>query len=97
MDAFEVVYTRIRRMTHKYVEGQVRFSYDNQWLIRALRLRSWRTRRVNRRAGRAHRHTGLFPGRAEAAVGGFRQNSGQVATGWMDGSLVRRTTTFVSV
>jgi hypothetical protein len=22
--------TRIRRMTHKYVEGQVRFSYDNQ-------------------------------------------------------------------
>ncbi len=21
---------RIRRMTHKYVEGQVRFSYDNQ-------------------------------------------------------------------
>jgi hypothetical protein len=22
--------TRIRRMTHKYIEGQVRFSYDNQ-------------------------------------------------------------------
>ena len=22
--------TRIRRMTHKYVEGQVQFSYDNQ-------------------------------------------------------------------
>jgi hypothetical protein len=43
--------TRIRRMTHKYVAGQVRFSYDNQWLIRALRLRSWRTRRVNRMAG----------------------------------------------
>ena len=36
---------------------------------------------------RAHRHTGLFPGRAEAAVGDFRQNSGPVATGWMDGSI----------
>ena len=45
------IQVRIRRMTHKYVEGQVRFSYDNQWLIRALRLRSWRTRRVNRMAG----------------------------------------------
>jgi hypothetical protein len=25
-----MVLARIRRMTHKYVEGQVRFSYDNQ-------------------------------------------------------------------
>lgn len=43
-------------------------------------------------SGRAHRHTGLFPGRAEAAVGGFRQNSGPVATGWMDGSIGGTTT-----
>jgi transposase len=26
----EDIFARIRRMTHKYVEGQVRFSYDNQ-------------------------------------------------------------------
>jgi hypothetical protein len=30
MRRFVCLKTRIRRMTHKYVEGQVRFSYDNQ-------------------------------------------------------------------
>ena len=38
-------------------------------------------------SGRAHRHTGLFPGRAEGAVVGFCQNPGPVATDWIDGSI----------
>ena len=41
----------IHRMKHKSVERDVRFSYYNQHLVRTFRLRSWRTRRVNRTMG----------------------------------------------
>ena len=38
-------------------------------------------------SGRAHRYPGLFPRRAEAAVGAFGQNSGPVAPDWIDRSI----------